>query len=399
MFAAIPDHVPAHLVRPEGWYGLSDLAGDPNASFAPVYDGPPVMYIPANARNPYGTWVLTRHDDIRNAFADSEHFTSHHIAGFNILANVETLLIPVELDPPDHARYRAFLTPFFGGKAVKALHGAMRAGVVNVLDEIAPLGEADLVPHSFRMMATVWCALMGAPIERADLYIRFLSQMIHQFDPAVRLSCARDMLAAMKDLYHENKGKTGPGLIRAFINSEIGGGPPTEADCAGLILFMFLAGMDTMAATTAWTLRYLALNPERREELIASPALIPEFFEEMLRRFSIVSSNRFVKQDVEIGGVMLRRGDNVLLSTPLACMDPANFANPQEVVLNRPQRHLAFGAGAHYCIGASIARAQLPIMLEEWLKRIPAFKIKPGVQLTAHVGDVTGLDALPLVWS
>jgi cytochrome P450 len=96
---------------------------------------------------------------------------------------------------------------------------------------------------------------------------------------------------------------------------------------------------------------------------------------------------------------MLRRGDNVLLSTPLACMDPGNFANPQEVVLNRPQRHLAFGAGAHYCIGASIARAQLPIMLEEWLKRIPEFSIKPGVQLTAHVGDVTGLDALPLVWS
>jgi cytochrome P450 len=399
MLAAIPDHVPAHLVRPEGWYGLSDLAGDPNASFAAVYEGPPVMYIPANARNPYGTWVLTRHDDIRSAFSDSDHFTSHHIAGFNILANVETLLIPVELDPPDHARYRAFLTPFFGGKAVKALHGTMRAGVVDVIDEIAPLGEADLVPHAFRMMAAVWCALMGAPIERADLYIRFLSQMIHQFDPAIRLSCARDMLAAMKDLYRENKGKTGPGLIRAFINSEIGGAPPTEADCAGLILFMFLAGMDTMAATTAWTLRYLALNPEKRQELIASPTLIPDFLEEMLRRFSIVSSNRFVKRDVEIGGVMLRRGDNVLLSTPLACMDPSVFDNPREVVPNRPQRHLAFGAGAHYCIGASIARAQLPIMLEEWLKRIPRFSIKPGVQLTAHVGDVTGLDALPLVWS
>jgi cytochrome P450 len=154
-----------------------------------------------------------------------------------------------------------------------------------------------------------------------------------------------------------------------------------------------------MAATTAWTLRYLALNPARRHELIAAPHLIADFLEEMLRRFAIVSSNRFVKQDVEIGGVMLRRGDNVLLSTPLACMDPANFANPQEVVLNRPQRHLAFGAGAHYCIGAAIARAQLPIMLEEWLKRIPAFSIKPGAQLTAHVGDVTGLDALPLVWS
>ncbi len=395
----IPDHVPEHLIHREGWYGLKDETGDPNATLAPAYQGPPVFYIPANARNPFGTWVLTRGDDIRNAFSDTEHFSSNHIAGFNVLANVDALLIPVELDPPDHGRYRSFLNPFFSGKAIKGLHGIMREGVTRVIDEIEPLGGADLVPYGFKMMAAVWCALMGAPYDHSDIYIRFLFQMIHQYDPVIRLACARDMLDTMKALYQEKKINPDAGLASQFIHSAIGGSPVTEAECAGFILFMFLAGIDTMGSTTAWTLRYLALNPEKRQELIAAPETIPVFFEEILRRYAIVSTNRFVKKDVAIGGVTLKAGDNVLLSTPLACMDPKHFDQPDEMIINRPARHLAFGAGPHFCIGASLARAQLPIMLEEWLKRIPSFTIKDGIQLTAHVGDVLGLDALPLVWN
>ncbi len=397
--ATIPEHVPAHLVRHDGWYGLKDDAGDPNASLASTYDGPPVFYIPANDRNPYGTWVLTQYDDIRKAFSDTEHFTSNRIAGFNIIANIDALLIPVELDPPDHAKYRSFLNKFFTGTAIKNLRNVMHQGVTQVIQEILPLGEADLVPYGFKMMSTVWCALMGAPIEKSDIYIGFLQQMIHQYDPVVRLNCAREMLSAMKELYEENKQFPSDGLISQFINSSIDGVAPTESECAGLILFMFLAGMDTMGATTAWTLRYLAMNPGKRQELIESPESIPVFFEEIFRRYSIVSTNRFVKKPIEMGGVTLHVGDNVLLSTPLACMDPGKFECPEDMVMNRQARHIAFGAGAHFCVGASLARAQLPIMLEEWLKHIPSFKIKDGVQLTAHVGDVLGLDALPLVWN
>ena len=399
MLAPIPDHVPPHLVRSEGWYGLADHTGDPNANFTAAYEGPPVFFVPPNGRNPFGTWVLARFDDIRNAFSDTEHFTSHYISGFNVLANVDALLIPVELDPPDHAKYRSFLTPFFGGKAVRELRPVMRDGVVRVIEDILPLGEADLVPQGFKMMAAVWCALMGAPYERADTYIRFLFEMIHQYDPQVRLACARSMLDEMKQLYRENVGQSGPGLIRRFINSDIGGAPPSESDCAGFILFMFLAGMDTMGATTAWTLRHLALHPDRRQQLCRDPTMIPSFMEEMLRRYSIVSTNRFVKKDVVIGGVTLRTGDNVLLSTPLACMDPRTFPSPRDFVMDRPERHIAFGGGAHFCIGAPLARAQLPIMLEEWLIRIPDFQVKQGARLTAHVGDVNGLDALPLTWA
>lgn len=394
----IPAHVPAGVVSQEQWYGRRDEAGDPNAGFAAFYEGPRVIYIPPGGRNPFGTWVLTRHDDIRNAFTDTEHFTSHYISGFNVMVGMDELLIPVELDPPVHTRYRSALAPYFTPSAVKALEPVMRQSVRHVLDEIAPSGGCDVVPVGFKMMAGVWCELMGVPYERSDLYIRFLFEIIHQYDPMIRLQCARDMLAEMRKLYEEYRGKPGKGLIPQFINSRIDGNEPTEAECSGLILFMFLAGMDTMGSTASWLLRHLALDASLRTRLVGDTGAIRAFVEEALRRYSIVSTNRFVKQDIQIGDVTLKKGDNVLLSTPLACMDPSKFSQAQSFDAERKERHMAFGAGPHFCIGAGIARAQLPIMVEEWLQRIPEFSIRDGAKLSAHVGDVIGLDALPLVW-
>lgn len=395
----IPAHVPPELVSQTIWYGQKDSAGDPNAGLTAFYDGPRVVYVPPNGRNPFGTWVLTRFEDIHKAFSDAEHFTSKHISGFNVLVGMDALLIPIELDPPDHGKYRRFLTPFFAPPAVKALEPVMRRGVVEVIEEILPSGGCDVVPHGFRMMAPVWCELMGAPHEKSDQYIRFLFDMIHQYDPMVRFQCAKDMLEAMKELYHGAKGSAGPGLIQQFVNGSIDGMQPSETECAGLILFMFLAGMDTMGSTTSWILRHLALDAPRRRELVEDPTKIRPFVEEVLRRYAIVSSNRFVRKDVEIGGVTLKAGDNVLLSTPLACMDPARFKDACNIKTDRAERHIAFGAGAHFCIGAGVARAQIPIMVEEWLKRIPEFEIARGAEVTAHVGDVIGLDTLPLVWA
>lgn len=397
--STIPAHVPSHLVSTEIWYGRQDPLGDPNSGFLPFYEGPRVFFMPPNNRNPYGTWVLTRFDDIRGAFLDNEHFTSQHIAGFNVLSGRDELLIPVELDPPTHTLYRSALAPFFSPAAVRRLEPAMRQGVNQVIDEILPLGGCDVVPRGYKMMARVWCELMGAPYEKSDVYIGFLFQMIHQYDPMVRFNCAREMLATMKELYDAAKDAGGKGLIPEFINSKIDGRSPTESECAGLILFMFLAGMDTMGSTASWILRHLAMDAPLRRELVEQPGKIRPFVEEVLRRYSIVSTNRFVKADVEIGGVLLKAGDNVLLSTPLACMDPSKVEAAVSFDLSRAQRHIAFGAGPHFCIGAGIARTQLPIMVEEWLKRIPDFSIEGNAKVTAHVGDVIALDTLPLVWA
>jgi cytochrome P450 len=220
----------------------------------------------------------------------------------------------------------------------------------------------------------------------------------HQYDPALRFANARHMLEVMQALYRELKDAHGTGLINAFINAQIKGRRPTESECGGFILFMFLAGIDTMGSTSAWLLRHLALHPAERRDLIDNPDRRAAFVEEGFRRYATVSPNRFVKKETQICGVTLKPGDNVVVSAPFACMDPARYEDPAAFVMNRKSRNLAFGAGSHFCIGAQLSRLQLPAMLDRWLARIPHFAIAPGCRPTAHMGDVTALDSLPLAW-
>jgi cytochrome P450 len=207
-----------------------------------------------------------------------------------------------------------------------------------------------------------------------------------------------DMLEAMRSLYEMHKGKAAPGLINKFVNGTVEGRPVTETEAAGFILFMFLAGVDTVGSTTAWSLFHLARHPEQQVALWENPEAIPAFIEEVLRRYAIVSTNRFVRKDLEIDGVTLKAGDNVLVSLPLACMDDRAFGCPVEMNPDRPERHMAFGFGAHFCVGANLARAQLRIFFEEWLQRVPAFRIQDGAKTTAHLGEVAALDSLNLTW-
>jgi cytochrome P450 len=315
-----------------------------------------------------------------------------------MLSGLDQLLIPIEFDPPDHRKYRSMMNPYFTREALEIHRPVMEKAVDTVIDAIIDLGRSDLVPWAFRMMAPIWCVVMGAPADRAEDYIRMMFAFTHQYDPAIRFQTARDMLSTMQGLYSECKEQGGTGLISAFINTSIDGRLPTESECGGFILFMFLAGIDTMGSTTAWLLRHLALHPDERRILIDHPERRSAFLEEGFRRYAVVSTNRFVKADIEVRGVLLKKGDNVLISTPFACMDPSRFDTPLRFDMERRTRHLAFGAGAHFCIGAQLSRMQLPIMLDRWLSRIPDFGIEPGARLSAHFGDVMALNSLPLVW-
>jgi cytochrome P450 len=239
---------------------------------------------------------------------------------------------------------------------------------------------------------------MGIAYDDVDQYIEHLWGMLHQYDLQLRFKTAQEMIKAAKEIYERNVGVAGDGLFNAFINSQIGGERPTPSQSTGFILFQLLAGLDTMGTTASWALHHLADRPDLQKELSQDPAKIPSFLEEIFRRYAILATNRFVTKDYEIDGVVLKAGDNVLLAASFACMDATHFECPAEVRPGRRERHLAFGAGPHFCIGAPMARMQVPIFLEEWLRKIPSFRRQEGAKTTAHTGDLTGLDTLQLEW-
>jgi len=165
------------------------------------------------------------------------------------------------------------------------------------------------------------------------------------------------------------------------------------------LFLIFGGGIDTVAASLGFVFLHLARDPDLQAQLRADPTLIPEAVEEFLRRYSLVSVRRRVLRDVEAAGVSMKQGDWVHLMTPLASLDPQAFADPLALDIRRsPNRHTAFSVGPHRCIGSHLARRELVIALEEWLPRLPPFRLAPGEAYRTH-GGLLGVDHLNLEWA
>jgi cytochrome P450 len=143
----------------------------------------------------------------------------------------------------------------------------------------------------------------------------------------------------------------------------------------------------------------LANNPDRRQEMINEPDNITNQLEELLRVFSVTFSGRMIREDFEMNGIQMKRGDRITACLPAANYDPKVFPNPRTVDFHRPRKPvLAFAGGVHSCMGAHLARLEIKIGMQEWLRRIPEFSVKPDTQIIYRPGGVVGPDKLPLVW-
>jgi cytochrome P450 len=154
-----------------------------------------------------------------------------------------------------------------------------------------------------------------------------------------------------------------------------------------------------VTASFAFHFRHLAEHEADQESLRSDPALIPSAVEELFRAYAVVNTNRYAMRDIEFAGVLIKKGDNVTCSTILASRDPHEFDRPNEVIFTRsPNPHNAFSFGPHRCIGSHLARREISAGIEEWLRVIPRFRVKPGASVRATGGGVFSIESLPLTW-
>jgi cytochrome P450 len=183
------------------------------------------------------------------------------------------------------------------------------------------------------------------------------------------------------------------------VRSEIDGRPLTDDEIVGITILLYSAGLDTVVNSLGFIFRFLAENPDLQALLRADSKAIPRHVEEMMRLFSPVTPQRIAVQDTELGGVQIKAGDLVTVSLAAASRDPEDIPDPARFDPQRnPNPHFGFGYGVHRCVGAQLARRDISIAIEEWLKRIPDFRIAPDAQIKAVGGSVLALDQLPLVW-
>jgi cytochrome P450 len=167
----------------------------------------------------------------------------------------------------------------------------------------------------------------------------------------------------------------------------------------GALFLFFVGGLDTVASSLGFIFEHLATHPEQQQWLRENPAEIPHAVEELLRRFSVVTVYRQATADVELDGVLVKQGDWISLTQSLGSLDPREFDNPMEVDFQRKQvRHFAFSFGPHFCIGSHLARREMAVALQQWLTRIPPFRVKEGSTTVRHAGGVYGIEHLELAW-
>jgi cytochrome P450 len=227
--------------------------------------------------------------------------------------------------------------------------------------------------------------------------------LLHSQSREVAGQSMKETCAYLAQAIQEKARNPDDGAVSRIVHAQVDGASLSPKEIFGFTFFLFIAGLDTVFATLNNIWVWLAENPDRRREIIGlleeSPDNVNNIVEELLRVFSVTFSGRTLKQDIELHGVQMKKGDKVTSLLPACNYDPKVFENPREVNFHRPRKPvLAFAGGVHSCMGAHLARLEIKICLTEWLRRIPDFQLKAGTKIEYWPGGVVGPKSVPLTW-
>ncbi len=394
----VPDHVPPELVRQAGLIYSPEFLADPYTFFPAMHERfPPIFY----DVGPFGNaWVLTKHEDALFALRHAEYFSNEDATPFPRDPNNYFYFIPIEIDPPEHRKYRNIVDPVVSPQGVLKLEGRIRALANELIDDVIDKGECEFDEVFGRPLPVlVFLDLMGLPRDMCDTFVSWAMALLHSNDRQIMGDTLKTIGDYLTTAITEKEANPDDGLVSRIVHAEFDGKRISDKEAFGFVTFLFIAGLDTVFATLNNIWLWLARNPERRQEIIDNPDNINAQVEELLRVFSVTFSGRTVAQDVEVRGVQMKKGDKVTSILPACNYDPDVFPNPTVVDFNRPKKIiLAFTVGIHSCMGAHLARLEIKIALQEWLKRIPDFKVRPGAETVYRPGGVIGPESVPLVW-
>jgi len=345
-----------------------------------------------------GHWLLTRYRDVRDAALNWQSFTSSvpGVTALPIITPRTEPQLPIELDPPLHARYRALVNPVFSKRRVNELRPAVESIVDELLDALLERGNVDLVadyavPLSVRTLA----AFTGLPVEDARLWVAWITRMFNVHDRGDGERAGREFEAYIDDLIRACRRRPREDFIGLLMASEVEGQRLSDAEIRSFCTVVFGAGFETTADALGVTFYYLARHPETWERLRAEPGLIPTAVEEFIRYISPIQIfGRNASRDVVLHGQTISGGEVVALSFASANHDPEVFPVPEQCILDRhPNRHLGFGAGIHLCLGAPVARLEMDTTLSTFCRRVPRWELtEPPMWKTR--GDRRGLASL-----
>jgi cytochrome P450 len=394
-----PDLVPAHIA-PELVVEF-DYLNDPGFRTSPheVYmrfsGGPDMIYSICNG----GHWIATRLEVMNDIFLDPAHFSNFP----RIIPKAVSLGTPQpfsDIDPPHNAKYRRLLTAALGKKGARDFADEARRIMIELTDEVLPFGACDFAAAiAQKLPIFVLMRWLDLPFEDRFVLMKHTDEILGHHDPAARKVAKLATRAYVESVVTERRAHPAADFISYLANGEIDGRRATHEEAVAMVTNLLIGGLDTVRHMMSFIALFLARNVGHRRQLVESPNLLPAAVDEMLRWAPIPNMSRSVTGDFSFHGVQLKAGEMVLMPLVLAGRDERAYENAARVDFTRPRaRTLTFGTGGHVCPGMNLAKIELAIFLEEWLKRVPEFWLPPDKAPVTRGGIILGVEELPLAW-
>ena len=353
-----------------------------------------------------GGWFPATHAGVSEIAKDTEHFTSRTVIINEGRPTDEELPAPIGVappitsDPPFHALARKLILPAFSPGVVNALEPQIRELCNRLLDDVigeevvnGSLSYAKLIPPG------VIREMLGFPAEDTEKFI----EMVHIITEAVDLPLEERIEAfiPVEEYFvaqiEDHQDNPRDDLTSFLLDAEIDGQKLALEHVFGTMVLILVAGIDTTWGAIGASLWHLAQNPEDLARLVNEPELMPTAVEEFLRFYAPVTMARLVNADMEYLGCPMKEYDWILLGFPAANRDPVVFKDADNFIIDRAEnRHVAFGLGIHRCIGSNLARLELRVAIEEFIRRYPKFELANKKDVTWAQGQIRGPRNLPL---
>jgi cytochrome P450 len=393
-----PQHVPASLHHDFDFYHVATADGDLFRSWMEVKSKAPgpVFWTPHNG----GHWVATGGREVETIYTDYERFSNVDIF-IPPNGSRENAMLPQEMDPPESLAYRSIILRPLMPAQVSLMEGKIRARTIDLVEGLAPNGQCDFVREFATILPIeIFLSLMGLPLEDRA-YLLPLGEMSTRAETAEQRAYSHQEVMHYLDREIERRRATPcDDFLSRIANAVVNGEMIAKRDAIHLALNVMFGGLDTVANLLSFCLLFLARNPGHRRALIEEPQLMKNASEELIRRFGMVAVGRRIACDIEFAGAVMKKGEMILGPTMLLGWDDTIVAHPATVDFHRSSpTHMTFGAGPHVCAGQHLARREVRIVLEEWLKRIPDFSLAQDAELRLGTGLVAGLLSLPLRWA
>jgi cytochrome P450 len=360
-----------------------------------------------------GFTVLTRYEDVKRALLSPDVFVCGRdlvldaipqpVAGGVTIPTNPFRMGMMEMDRPESTSYRKLLVPWFSARATEANSGHIRELVTWCLDRVIEAGALDVVDDLANPLpALVTLDLLGLPLENWERYAHVLHEAAYRAKgSAKQVAWLLDDLQGIVERRRAEPAAI-PTPLDAMLAAEVGGSPLSTEIVVEMVFMLLNGGIDTSTALIAHSLRYLSAHPGARQQLIDDPSLIPAAVDEFLRYFTPGTGlGRTVAEPTVVGDVLLPAGERVFLALGAANTDPGEFPEPGRVDLSRDgNRHFAFGAGVHRCLGSFLAPREMAILLEEILLRMPDLTVDESrVRAYESIPLVAGFQAMPAAFT